>query len=320
MYTGNPFGESTGQRPRVVLIAGPTASGKSDIAAALAQKTAATIINADASQVYADIPILSAAPSAQEHMAVPHALYGYLSASDNCSAARWAEDAKTAIAESLDAGRLPILVGGTGLYLRTLLKGISPIPEIDSIIRAEVRAMATDAAWAALKQEDWGAAARLNAQDTTRIARALEVVRSTGEPISYWQNQTVGGIEDDISLCPILLLPPRDWLYDRCDARFEAMIEAGALDEVRHLMHLKLPEKAPILGAIGMRELRAVLNGDMGMEQAKDSAQQATRNYAKRQYTWFRNQCPQDWERWIESINNQNINKIVIKLLNMVLT
>lgn len=320
MNTGNPFGESTGQLPRVALIAGPTASGKSDIALTLAQSMPATIINADASQVYADIPILSAAPSHTERAAAPHALYGYLESIEACSAARWAAEAKSAIANSLNAGRLPIIVGGTGLYLRTLLYGISPVPEIDADIRAEVRSLPIKAAWSALEHEDPAAAGRLHAQDGTRIARALEVVRSTGYPLHHWQLQCTGGIGENTSLCPYILLPPRDWLYGRCDVRFDAMVRAGALQEVRALMQRDLPEKAPILGAIGVRELRAVLMGNATLEEAKAAAQQATRNYAKRQYTWFRNQCPADWQRHEEIINSENINEIVIKLRNKLLT
>jgi len=199
----------------VALIAGPTASGKSALALRLAEIADGVVINADASQVYADIPILSAAPTAEDRSRAPHRLFLHRDGASPYSAAGWAADAKREIADALAAGRLPILVGGTGLYLRTLIFGIAPVPEIDPQVRSEVRAMPVTEAHAALLRED-PSMAQLGARDHSRIARALEVVRSTGRSLSSWQEQRTGGIGDDVAIRAAILLPPRDWLRQRC--------------------------------------------------------------------------------------------------------
>lgn len=248
---------------------------------------------------------------------MPHRLFGYIDGADACSAARWAADAKTAIAEAHGEGRLPILVGGTGLYLRTLIEGIAPVPEIDPQVRAEVRAMPVAAAHRALQAADPGAAARLAPADTTRVARALEVVRSTGRPLAQWQASRQGGIGDEIALTALLLLPDRDWLFARCDARFEMMLEQGAADEVRRLLaRSDLPAAAPIRRAIGVPEIAAWLSGACDRDAAIADAQTATRRYAKRQYTWFRNQPPTQWLRATETQTNALIDYIETKLLH----
>lgn len=284
--------------PPLVLIAGPTASGKSALALTLAEAERGTIINADASQVYRDLRILSARPSPEDEARVPHRLFGYRDGADACSAADWAGEARTAIADAQQEGRLPILVGGTGLYFRTLLDGIAPVPPIDPAIRAEVRAMATADAYAALQAADPAQAAKLNATDTTRIARALEVVRSTGRSIASWREQRVGGIGDRIDLSALILLPPRDWLNDCIDRRFAAMVDDGAMAEVAALIARDdVPLDAPIRRAIGLPELAAASLGTITLSDAIERASLATRQYAKRQYTWFRNQPPADWIR-----------------------
>ncbi len=266
----------------------------------------------DASQVYADLRILSARPSVEEEAEAPHKLFGYIDGAESCTAARWAADARAAIAEAHVEDRLPILVGGTGLYMRTLLDGIAPVPEIDPAVRAEVRALTVGQAYADLSTEDPQAAARLAPADTTRIARALEVVRSTGRTLKDWQAERVGGIVDDIHLVPLLLLPPRDWLMARCDARLAAMLEAGALEEVAALRARHLDPALPVMRAIGVRELP--------QEGGVAAAQLATRQYAKRQYTWFRNQCPIAWERCTETLNHGVIHKLATKLHERALT
>ena len=279
-----------------------------------------TIINADASQVYRDLRIVSARPIEAEEAEAPHRLFGTVDGATACSAADWAEMAKLAIGESWESERLPVLVGGTGLYIRTLLDGIAPVPEIDPVIRRQIRALPVQAAFDALSTEDSGAAARLSANDSTRVARALEVVRSTGRPISEWHSEMVGGIGAEIRLIPVILLPPRDWLYERCDARFEAMLAAGALEEVRALLARKLDPKLPVMTAIGVREIAEILQNPENLEVGKGAAQRATRNFAKRQYTWFRNQPPPEWERVTSQLDADSINKLVIKLRDMALT
>lgn len=279
-----------------------------------------TIINADASQVYRDLRIVSARPIEAEEAGAPHRLFGTVDGATACSAADWAEMAKFAIGESWESGRLPVLVGGTGLYIRTLLDGIAPVPEIDPVIRNAVRTLAVHEAYGALSTEDPEAAARLSAKDSTRISRALEVVRSTGRPISEWQSEMVGGIGAEIRLIPVILLPPRDWLYERCDARFEAMLAGGGLEEVRALLARKLDPKLPVMTAIGVREIAEILQNPENLEVGKGAAQRATRNFAKRQYTWFRNQLPTEWERVTSQLDADSSNKLVIKLRDMALT
>jgi tRNA dimethylallyltransferase len=309
-----------GKRPRVALIAGPTASGKSDLALALAKLTPATIINADASQVYRDLRILSARPTVADEAAVPHRLFGHIDGAVAYSAAGWAHEAKAAIVEAIAAGRLPILIGGTGLYLRTLLDGIAPVPAIEPAIRANVRRLDVSAAYAALQIEDPAAAARLAAGDSTRVARALEVMRSTGRSLKSWQTERVGGIGEQIDLAPMILLPPRDWLFARCDTRFVAMLERGGIEEVRALLARGLDPALPVMRAIGVREVCAILDDPASTEGQLSLAKIATRQYAKRQFTWFRNQFPADWPRVECEINIDNINQLAIKLRDAALT
>ncbi len=289
----------------MALIAGPTASGKSALAIALARAANGVVINADASQVYADLQILSARPSAEEMAQAPHRLFGHIDGAEACTAARWASEARAEIASAHAQGRLPILVGGTGLYLRTLLDGIAPVPDIDPTIRAQVRALPVAEAHAALAVEDPAAAARLAPADTTRVARALEVLRSTGKPLSEWQKHKSGGIADQISLSPLILLPPREWLIQRCDDRFEQMVDSGAVAEVEALLARKLPPELPVMRAIGVPEIAAWLDGTVYRETMLERGRIATRQYAKRQYTWFSRQPPLDWPREAQPIDDK---------------
>ncbi|MFA7586807.1 MAG: isopentenyl transferase family protein, partial [Novosphingobium sp.] len=217
--------ENAAPLPPLALIAGPTASGKSDCAVnlALALQSAgrqAVVINADSAQVYADLAVLSARPTESEMRGIEHRLFGTWDGATACSAADWAARARAEIEHVHASGAIPILVGGTGLYLRTLLDGIAPVPEIASPVRAEVRAMPTTSAYAALLREDPERAARLAPADSTRIARSLEVIRSTGRSLSHWQAEKVGGIGASVQLTAAVLLPQRAWLYERCDRRF----------------------------------------------------------------------------------------------------
>ena len=297
------------KHPPVALIAGPTASGKSALALRLAETTGGVVINADSAQVYRDLPILSAAPSSGDRTRAEHLLYGILDGAEACSAADWAELAKVEIARLHSGNRLPVLVGGTGLYLRTLLAGIAPIPEIDPQIRAEVRAAGVAENLAALAPLDPVAAATLNPGDTTRIARALEVVWSTGKSLSSWQEQREGGIGDSIDLNALVLTPPRPWLYERCDHRFEQMVEQGALKEVETLLARGLNPDLPVTRAIGVAELSAHLRGEMTLEEAVAAGAQATRRYAKRQYTWFAHQPPPEWPRFHDPLDGEAIGR-----------
>ena len=301
-------------KPRVALIAGPTASGKSAAGIALALAYDGVVINADASQVYADLRILTARPSAAEEAQVPHSLFGHVDAADaGYSAARWAAEAREAIAAAHMAGKLPVLVGGTGLYLRTLLDGIAPVPAIDPIVRAEVRALQVAEAHRLLAAEDSVAAARLAPADTTRVARALEVVRSTGRPLANWQQERVGGIGDTIALAAAILLPDRETLFARIDARCEAMFAAGAVEEVAALIaRTDIADDTPIRRAIGVPPIAAMLAGTISRVDALAQVKLDTRRYAKRQYTWFRNQPPSGWARATDS--NQ-ISSLIASLL-----
>lgn len=294
-------------KPPVALIAGPTASGKSELALRLAERSGGVIINADSAQIYRDLPVLSAAPSPSDLVRAPHRLYGARDGADPCSAAEWAALAKAEIGKVHDAGQCPILVGGTGLYLRTLIDGIAPVPNIDPAVRASVRAASVAENHAALTLLDPVAAQRLNPGDTTRIARALEVIRSTGRRLAEWQSELHGGIGQDIALTPLILIPPREWLNERCDRRFSAMIDGGAVAEVEALLARGLDSDLPVMRAIGVPELGGFLRGETSMEQAVAAGQLATRRYAKRQYTWFAHQPPAAWPRFDRPLDGASV-------------
>ncbi len=298
-----PSGSGNGSgRPPLVLIAGPTASGKSDLAVKVALEAQASgqdavVINADSAQVYADLTVLSARPSAAEMQGIEHRLFGTWDGAEACSAADWAGAAKAEVSRAHASSLLPVLVGGTGLYIRTLLDGIAPVPPVDPDIRAQVRAMSPAEAHAALAREDPERAAALSPNDAARTARALEVVRSTGRTLAHWQADRVGGIGGEIDLKPLILLPDREMLYARCDARFASMLESGAIPEVESLLARGLDPALPVMRAIGVREIAGYLQGEWPLDEARARGAQATRNYAKRQFTWFRHQHPAEWPR-----------------------
>ena len=288
--------------PPLTVIAGPTASGKSALALALAERDGGVVINADSAQIYRDLPILSAGPDDAEKSRAEHRLYGVRDGALPCSAADWADLAKGEIRLAHEQGKLPILVGGTGLYLRTLLDGIAPVPPIDPEIRRRVRSSGAVDNQAELRRADPEAAERIRPTDRTRIARALEVVLSTGRTLKDWQAERHGGIASQVSLQPLILLPPRDWLYARCDARFAVMVEQGAIAEVERLLARELDLNLPVMRAIGVREIAALLGGETSREAMIAVGQQATRRYAKRQYTWFAHQPPESWPRFAEPL------------------
>lgn len=289
----------------VVLMTGPTASGKSALALRMARLVDGVVVNADALQVYRDLRILSARPSQADEAAAPHRLYGYRDAADACSAADWATDAMQTLEDIWADGRVPIVVGGTGLYLRTLIDGIAAVPDIPPEIRAEVRDRmdleGPDALHADLARLDPDGAARLNPADRQRVARALEVYLATGRPLRHFQQdaQTVGlSIRADVGpLLRLAILPERVALYERCLARFMDMVEQGALGEVEQLLARRLAPDLPVMKAVGVAELGLYLAGECSLDEAIDAAAQQTRRYAKRQFTWLRNQFS-DWTSW----------------------
>lgn len=281
----------------VVIVAGPTASGKSALALDLARRFGGCVINADSMQVYRELRVVTARPALNDEQAAPHSLYGVLPGDAACSAARWAAMAAEDIARCREQGILPVVTGGTGLYLRALVQGLSPIPDIPGDVRLQARALMAGignvAFHTVLAERDPLAAARLPVGDTQRQIRALEVLEATGRSITAWQKEPpVPVVEADF--LTIVLDPVRPWLYQRCDLRFAQMMQQGALDEVRALDALGLSADAPVLKALGVPELRALLRGELPEAAALDAAQRATRNFAKRQVTWFRHQLDAD--------------------------
>jgi tRNA dimethylallyltransferase len=302
-------------KPPVALIAGPTASGKSALALALAEQAGGVIVNADSAQLYRDLKLLSAAPSTEDRKRAEHRLYGVADGAAACSAADWAAMARDEIQAIQQRQQLPILVGGTGLYLRTLLEGIAPVPPIDPAVRREVRAADVEANRNRLEKLDAQAAARLNRGDSNRIARALEVVLSTGKTLGEWQRHRQGGIGDAIALRPLILLPPRDWLHGRCDQRFDEMFSEEGIAEVSSLLERNLPTLAPVMRAIGVREIAAWLKGDTSREQALAAGRIATRQYARRQYTWFNRQPPPEWPRYRDPLEGAAVTRALALLV-----
>lgn len=285
-------------RPPVALIAGPTASGKSTVALRLAERTGGTIVNADASQVYADLAILTARPDAADLARAPHRLFGHVDGREAYSAVRWADEARAEIAAVHARGGLPILTGGTGLYLDTLLNGIAPVPDIDPMIRNVIRIMPVEETFAALQKEDPQAAARLNAGDTARVARALEVVRSTGRPLAHWQRQRHGGIAGTVTILAGVVMRPKEELAARAATRLDAMLAGGAIEEVEALVARRLPADCPVLRALGVREIAAMLAGEIEPDDARAQVLKQTLAYQKRQLTWARGR-QKGW-RWLE--------------------
>lgn len=275
-------------------MAGATASGKSALALELAEKNGGVIINADSQQIYKELRILTARPTPEEEARAPHKLYGALSASENCSAGKWLKLARMEIDWALSQGRPAIVVGGTGLYLKALLEGIADMPDIDPQVRAQAtrdyEAMGKEAFAERLRHADPEFFARLKVYDRQRLIRAYEVWLGTGKPLSWWQDQQATPPYPADYFQILRMDIPRDELYRRCDARFLTMLEQGALEEVKQLLSLHLSPELPAMKSVGVPELAAHLRGEITLEQATAKAQQATRNYAKRQLTWFRNQ------------------------------
>ncbi|SHF24934.1 tRNA dimethylallyltransferase [Kaistia soli DSM 19436] len=290
-----------GRKPRAVLIAGPTASGKSALALRLAEQHDGTVINADSMQVYAELSVLSARPRPEETARAPHLLYGHVPAAERYTVARWRTDVAAAIAATEREGRLPIIVGGTGLYFKALTEGLSAVPPIPEALRQALDEAANEAGVPALHARlaalDPEGAARLSPNDRTRVLRALEVVEATGRPLAAFQLEE--GLPPLIApdeALRIVIEPDRATLYERINRRFDLMVSEGAIEEARGLIALGLDPNLPAMKAIGVKEFGGYLAGHATLDAAIDEAKMQTRRYAKRQGTWFRNQMG-DWQR-----------------------
>jgi tRNA dimethylallyltransferase len=287
---------------KAVLIAGPTASGKSALALELALAAGGVVINADSMQVYRDLRIITARPTAADEALVPHRLYGHVDASVNFSAGAWVSDAAKALHEVRAQRRLPIFIGGTGLYFKALTTGLSVVPPIPAALREDVRARlernGVEALHAELAARDPRAAERLNLRDRTRIARALEVIEATGCSLLDWHREGQPPLLPKDSFRAVFLAPEREELYARIDARFDAMLGAGALKEVERLAARHLDPLLPAMKAHGVPSLIRHLHGELSLEEAASIGRADTRHYAKRQFTWFRHQLPDfEWVR-----------------------
>lgn len=302
----------------VTIIAGPTASGKSGLALALAERTNGVVINGDSMQVYRGVERLTDQPDREVQARVPHRLYGVLDPSEHCSAGRWRGLALAEIEAALAAKHLPIVVGGSGLYLRALTEGLAAIPEIPPTVRSMVRQrhaeLGNRAFHAQLATKDPAAAAIIRVTDSQRMMRAAEVLEATGRSLVEWRRSTDDGPPDGVGFRIILLMPPRETLYAAIDARFDRMVELGGLEEVRALAARGLAPHLPVMKALGVAELAAAVRGEMELGAAVDRAKTATRNYAKRQITWFKRQMIADFTfdtQFSESFKKKILSEII---------
>jgi tRNA dimethylallyltransferase len=314
--------------PSALVIAGPTASGKSALALRLAEEAEGVLINADSMQVYRELRVLTARPSDSDLRRAPHRLFGVLPGDQPCSAGRWRKMAVEEIGAALARGKLPIVVGGTGLYLKALMEGLAHVPSVPAKAREEASALyerlGGEAFRKALESRDPESAAQLHPNDRQRLIRAWEVVQATGRPLPTWQREAA---EQDSAPCgfrTLTILPDRALLYRCCDTRFSTMIEAGALDEVEALMNLGYARHLPVMKSLGVPELSACLRGEVSLADAVKVAQMKTRRYAKRQLTWLRHQLPSNdrnafttFMKHSESLDAESFNKIRQKVLTL---
>jgi len=285
---------------RCILIAGPTASGKSGLAVDLAGRYNGVVINADSMQVYDVLNVLTARPDPSEMAGIEHRLFGHISPDQLYSIALWLEEVRKLIEAVEKKGQTPILVGGTGLYFKALLEGLSPVPKIDADIRRELRERSEGELsdlYRELGELDPVSAGLLRPTDSQRIVRALEVIKSTGKPLPWWQSRDGGaGLLAKRNPARVLLMPERKVLHERIEQRFHRMMDSGALEEVRQLLALDIDPKMPVMGAIGVRQLAKALDGTLELEEAIGLSVIATRQYAKRQTTFFRHQFDGSWQ------------------------
>ncbi|HEV7308709.1 tRNA (adenosine(37)-N6)-dimethylallyltransferase MiaA [Ensifer sp.] len=284
-----------------ILITGPTASGKSALAVELARRHSGVVVNADSMQVYDTLRLLTARPDEADMGGIEHCLYGHVPASAAYSTGAWAREAQSLVARLKKEGCLPVFVGGTGLYFKALTGGLSDMPDIPAAIRDGLRerlkAEGPEDLYHALEVKDPETAATLKPGDGQRIVRALEVVEVTGKPIRFFQKQTGPMIVDPARARMYVVLPERKVLHDRINRRFETMLSGGAIEEVRALLSLNLSPEMPVMKAIGVSQIAAMLKGEIDAPEVIETASAATRQYAKRQMTWFRNQLDESWQR-----------------------
>ncbi len=284
-----------------ILITGPTASGKSALALAFARAHDGVVINADSMQVYDTLQVITARPSVEEMGGVAHQLYGHVPAGRSYSTGDWLREVGSLLADLRNEGRLPVIVGGTGLYFKALTGGLSDMPPIPDAVRATIRQRLEAEGPEVLHEElaalDSPVAQRLNASDGQRIVRALEVITATGRSIAEFQKQSGPMLIDPDRALKLVVLPDRKLLHDRINRRFELMMEAGAIEEVEALMRLQLAPEMPVMKAIGVSQIADMMAGRISRAEAIDRASAATRQYAKRQMTWFRNQMDDSWQR-----------------------
>ncbi|MDX2308270.1 MAG: tRNA (adenosine(37)-N6)-dimethylallyltransferase MiaA [Hyphomicrobium sp.] len=301
-------------RVRPILIAGPTASGKSALALALAERLGGTVVNADSMQVYREIPILAARPTAADEARAPHRLYGHVPSTEAYSAGRFIREVSALLPAIQAAGSFPIIVGGTGLYFKALLEGLSPIPSVPDDIRAHWRRegerLGPDALHAVLAKRDPAMATRLERGDRQRIVRALEVLDATGRSLADWQNQPGSPVVPAGGCVGIVLSPPRDWLHERSAARFDAMMAMGALAEAEAAEAMALDGDLPAARALGMRPLRAHVRREIELEMAVTRAKAETRQYIKRQETWLRRHM-MSWKRLSAQEKERNADQVI---------
>lgn len=303
-----------------ILIAGPTASGKSALALRLAMEVGGAIINADSMQVYDVLRVLSARPGADDLARVPHHLYGHVPPSVAYSTGAWLDDVAVLFEKGVLGGCRPIFVGGTGLYFHALLNGIAPTPPVPEAVRFHWRQRLAvegpEALHRLLSERDATAAAAIGPTDGQRITRALEVHDATGKALSVWQGETSTPLVNRKSSTCIVLEPERSFIVDRIERRFDSMVDEGALDEVRALLALDLAASLPAMKAIGVPELAAYLRHECTLDEAVTKAKTATRRYSKRQATWFRHQLDDQWWRLPISARTETTDDLVIFIKN----
>ncbi len=303
---------------RAILIAGPTASGKSQLALDIAEKVDGVIINADSMQVYEDLRVLTARPSDTDLATATHALYGFVPGHTPYSAGRFAQDAEKVIAECVEGGKLPILVGGTGLYFRAILEGLSPIPQIPRTVRqhwrAEAQRLPPEELHAILGTKDPVMASRLHATDTQRLVRALEVIDATGQSLADWQRIPGVPVVPPTATVKIVIDMPRDELYRRSDTRFDQMLAGGAIEEVIALSKKKYDPSLPIMRALGVQPLLAHIRGDIELAVAVEATKTETRNYIKRQSTWLKSNM-MSW-KWISPQQLESLTDNILPIIH----